>query len=94
MKFFLDSTVTLSAKLLELLYMFMGAIALYAGIKTLFEKEHKSRVSTAIFWIALGIVLAFGRWIPSMVNGSIVARMAIPAVLHKVQSGSDISASK
>lgn len=94
MKFFLDSTVTMSVKLLEILYIFMGAISIYAGVKTLLDKEHKSSVPTAVFWIALGIVLAFGRWIPSLVNGIIVVVMAIPAMFKKVKPGKDTSASK
>jgi len=94
MQFFMDSTVTMGTKLLEVLYIFMGAIALYAGIKTLLEKEHKSRVPTAVFWIALGIVLAFGHWIPSLINGILVVIMAIPAVLRMVKAGTDTSASK
>lgn len=94
MQFFMDPKVLLGAKLLECLYILMGIIAGYAGVKTLFEKEHKAKIGTAVFWISLAVVLAFGRWIPKMVNGILVVVMAIPAVLGQVKAGTDPSATK
>lgn len=35
----------------------------------------------------LGIVLAFGRWIPAKVNGVLIIVMCIPAILQKVKIG-------
>ena len=94
MSFFLDSNITLAAKLLEILYILMGIIAGYTGVKTLFEKDHKSRIPTAIFWIALAVVLAFGRWMPNIVSGIIVVIMALPAVIKKVLPGTIIPVAK
>jgi len=94
MSFFLNSEIAMPVKLLELLYIMMGIISGYTGVKTLFEKEHKSRIPTAIFWLALAIVLAFGRWLPNIVSGIIVVIMALPAVIKKVKPGTIIPVTK
>jgi uncharacterized membrane protein len=90
----MDPKVMLNAKLLEVLYILMGITAGYTGIKTLFEKTHKSRYPTAVFWISLAVILAFGHWMPPVVTGILVVIMAIPAILQKVKAGPDNSATK
>lgn len=87
MAFFMDPKVTMSTKLLEVLYIVMGLIAIYAGVKNLLDKENKSRVGTAIFWDALGIVFIFGRWLPNIVSGILVVIMMLPAIFRKVMPG-------
>ena len=87
MKFFMDAEIALGPKLLEVIYIIMGLITLYTGIKNFSDKENPSNVGTGIFWCSLGIVLAFGRWIPPMINGVIIISMTIPAILHKVKVG-------
>ena len=89
MEYFTSSTVTLSNKLLEVLYIIMGLVSIYAGAKNAMDKKNPARLGTAIFWIALGIVLAFGRWIPSIGNGVLVAIMMVPAILRKVKAGTN-----
>lgn len=87
MAFFMDAEVTLGAKLLEIVYILIGLIAINAGVKNARDEENPSRFGTAIFWIILGVVLAFGRWIPAKVNGALVIVMCIPAILQKVKIG-------
>ncbi len=87
MSFFLDADVALGTKLLEVIYIIMGLISIYTGIKNLRDEENPSRVPTAIFWCAFGIILGFGRFIPEMVNGVLVIVMVIPAILQKVKPG-------
>ncbi len=94
MAFFMDPKVLLNVKLLEVLYILMGIVAGYAGIKTLFEKEHKSRYPTAVFWISLAVILAFGRWMPKVVTGILVVIMAIPAIIKKVKPGTVAAVTK
>lgn len=89
MAFFKDPTVLLSAKLLEILYIATGLIAIYAGIKNARDKENPARFGTALFWCVLGVVLAFGRWIPPIVDGVLVILMTIPAILNRVKIGKE-----
>ena len=87
MAFFTDPEIALGTKLLEVLYIIMGFITIYAGIKNARDEKNPSRAGTAVFWCSLGIVLAFGRWIPPMVNGILIIIMTLPAILGKVKVG-------
>ena len=61
MSFFLDPEVTMSNKLMEMIYIFIGLMVVYTAVKNLRDKENPSRIGTFAFWFILGIVLAFGR---------------------------------
>ncbi|MGY3750318.1 DUF979 domain-containing protein [Vagococcus acidifermentans] len=87
MSFFTDPTIMLGDKMLEGLYIIMGLIVIYAGIKNLLDKSNPNRYGTALFWCTLGIVIAAGRWIPAMVNGILIIIMTLPAVTKKVSKG-------
>ena len=85
--FFMNPDITASNKILEIIYIVMGLICIYAAVKNALDKENPSRVGTAVFWGALGVVMAIGRWLPPMVGGAIIIIMALPAVLKKVKIG-------
>ena len=51
----MDSTISLGDKLLEIVYIIIGLITFYAGVKNLLDKENPSRIGTAIFWSCLCI---------------------------------------
>lgn len=87
MSFFMDPEVLLGAKLLEIVYIIIGLITIYTGVKNVRDEENPSRIGTGVFWIILGIIIAFGRWIPAKVSGMLVIVMCIPAVLQKVKMG-------
>ena len=87
MAFFMDSEILLGAKLLEILYMVIGFTTIYTGVKNGMDEKNPSRLGTAIFWCSLGVVLAFGRWIPPIVNGILIIIMTIPSILGKVKVG-------
>lgn len=87
MEFFINPDISLSDKLLEVLYMFMGLICIYTGIKNIIDKTNKNRIGTGIFWGLLGVVLGFGNWIPDKVNGALIILLTIPAILKRVGTG-------
>ncbi|MGX7148453.1 DUF979 domain-containing protein [Enterococcus ureasiticus] len=87
MSYFMNSEVLLGEKLLEVLYILMGLILIYTGIKNLFDKSNPHRYGTSYFWCALGIVIAGGRFIPAMISGILIFSMTIPAILKKVSKG-------
>ncbi|HLQ41091.1 MAG TPA: DUF979 domain-containing protein [Tetragenococcus sp.] len=89
MNFFLDPAVLLSEKLLEIMYIIMGLMVLYTGIKNLKDKSNPNRIGTAIFWCSLAIVLIFGRFIPAVINGVIIVIMTLPPILKKVNVGKE-----
>ena len=91
MSFFVNPEVPLMTKLLEIVYMVIGLTCIYTAAKNAMDKENKSPVGTAVFWGSVGIVIAFGRWIPSFINGCLILLMSLSAILRRVKPGKDLS---
>ena len=72
---------------LNVVWVIIGLIAIYAGIKNLLDKENPSRVGTAVFWCSFGIVCGFGSWLPAKVSGVLVLIMCLPPIFKKVKIG-------
>lgn len=87
MGFFMSQDVAIGTKVLEVIWILTGLISIYTGVKNFKDKENPSRLGTAVFWCVLGVVLAFGRWIPPMVDGILIIVMVIPAICKKVKIG-------
>lgn len=58
----MNNTVLLKDILTEYLYALMGLVTFYAAYKTIKDKDHPSRIPTALFWIILGITFTFSRF--------------------------------
>ena len=86
-QFFQSADVTLSDKLLEVAYIVMGLIAVYAGVRNATDKTNPKRMGTAIFWVVCGMLFVVGRWVPSTVAGVMVIIMVIPAICKQVGRG-------
>ncbi len=87
---FSNPEVTLSNKLLEVLFFVMGLVTAYVAFKSLLDKSNPKRVGTFVFWIMLAIVLAFGRFINLIdprISGVLIVIMALAAILRQVGPG-------
>lgn len=87
LEFFQSADVTLSNKLLEMLYIIIGLIAFYTGIKNLMDKENEKNIGSAIFWCTLGLLFILGKWIAPLWTGILVIVMVLPAILKQVGTG-------
>lgn len=72
---------------LNVVWLIIGLITIYAGIKNLLDKENPSRVGTTVFWCSFGIVCGFGTWLPAKVSGALVLIMCLPPIFKKVKIG-------
>ena len=72
---------------LNVVWVIIGLITIYAGIKNMLDKENPSRVGTAVFWCSFGIVCGFGSWLPAKVSGALVLIMCLPPIFKKVKIG-------
>ena len=72
---------------LNVVWVIIGLITIYAGIKNLLDKENPSRVGTAVFWCSFGIVCGFGSWLAAKVSGVLVLIMCLPPIFKKVKIG-------
>ena len=87
MDFFTNPDILLGDKLLEILYIVMGLVLNYTGVRNLTDKTNHHRYGSAFFWTVLGVVIAGGRWLPAIVNGGLIFAMTIPAIAKKVSKG-------
>lgn len=87
MNFFMDSQITLGVKILEVIFIIMGFTLIYTGMKNLKDENNPSPIGTAVFWCTFGVLIAFGRWIPTQLCGALVLLMTIPGIMKKVKVG-------
>jgi len=87
LNFFGNADVNVGTQLLEVIFIIMGLVCIYAAVKNLRDKENKSPIGTSIFWGTLGIVLVIGRFLPPLITGILIFVMAAPAILRKVKIG-------
>lgn len=94
LSYFMSSEITLSDKLVQIMYILSGLFCMYCGVRAWIVKANKHFLPTGLFWFTLGIVVAFGQWLPPLASGIIVAVTCIPAALNMVKPGNLKSASK
>lgn len=91
MAFFTAADIPLMTKLLEVVYILIGIICIYTAARNLTDRENPSPFGTAVFWGSVGIVIAFGRWIPNIINGSLILLMGASAILRRVKPGKNLA---
>lgn len=86
-EYFLSAEITLSDKLLEMLYLIIGLICIYTAIANLRDKGNQKRYGTFVFWCTLGLMFVLGPWIPSLYTGILMCVMVAVPILHRVSRG-------
>ncbi len=85
-----DPKITLSTKLLEVVFVLIGLVEIYAGISNFRDKTNAKRIGTGVFWTMLGLLFIVGKWIPSEWTGVGLIVMLLPAVFKQVGRGEDV----
>ena len=88
-QFYTSVDVTLSEKLLEVMYCLIGLISMYVAFKNLKDKENKNSVGSFVFWFDLGVMFVLGKWLPSLVDGILLIILVLPPILKKVSPGNE-----
>lgn len=86
-EYFLSAEITLSDKLLEVLYLIIGLICIYTAIANLRDKGNQKRYGIFVFWCTLGLMFVLGPWIPSLYTGILMCVMVAVPILHRVSRG-------
>lgn len=73
--------------LLEIFYIIVGLLMLNTAIDTLKDKEHKTRIGTAIFWTILAIIFIAGVAIPPVVVGALLLVIGVLTASKQVNIG-------
>ena len=82
-QFYTSVDVTLSEKLLEVMYCIIGLISMYVAFKNLKDKENKNSVGSFVFWFDLGLMFVLGKWLPALVDGILLIILVLPPILKK-----------
>ena len=85
--FFTSADVTLSNKLLEVVYILIGLVCIYTGVLNARDRSNEKRPGSAAFWCILGVLLVLGKWIPDYVAGALLVAMCIPPIIKQVDKG-------
>lgn len=88
-QFYTSVDVTLSEKLLEVMYCLIGLISMYVAFKNLKDKENKNSVGSFIFWFDLGVMFVLGKWLPALVDGILLIILVLPPIFKKVSPGNE-----
>ena len=77
----------ISTTLLEIFYIIIGLFMGITMIFTLKDKNHKTRIGTALFWGILAVVFILGNYIPSMIVGILVVLIAVLSATKQINIG-------
>lgn len=77
----------ISNTLLEVFYIIIGLFMGITMIFTLKDKNHKTRIGTALFWGILAVVFILGNYIPSMIVGILVVLIAVLSATKQINIG-------
>ena len=77
----------LSNILLEIFYIMIGLYMATTMIFTLKDKNHKTRIGTALFWGIVSVIFIFGKLIPSKIIGALIIVIAVLSALKQINIG-------
>lgn len=87
--FFTSADVTLSNKLLEVVYILIGLVCIYTGVLNAKDPTNEKRPGSAAFWCILGVLLVLGKWIPDYIAGALLVAMCIQPIVKQVDKGKE-----
>ena len=73
---------------LDYVYLTMGLFIIYVAYENYRDIANAKRFTSAVFWLVLGIVLAFGGMLPPLLVGLLVAVLAGISAINGVVPGS------
>ena len=77
----------LSNTLLEIFYIMIGLYMATTMVFTLKDKNHKTRIGTALFWGIVSVIFIFGKLIPSTIIGALIIVIAVLSALKQINIG-------
>ena len=77
----------LSNTLLEIFYIMIGLYMATTMVFTLKDKNHKTRIGTALFWGIVSAIFIFGKLLPPAVVGTRIIVIAILSALKQINIG-------
>lgn len=73
--------------ILEFFYILIGLLSIMTAVRVFKDATRPTRLGTATFWLLLGIVFAFGNFIPYIIDGIIIICMGVLTFFKQVRIG-------
>lgn len=73
--------------ILEIFYILMGIIMIFASVESFRDKENSARIGTGLFWLILGLIFAIGKYLPNVVIGLLIVFIGILSLLKQIKVG-------
>lgn len=73
--------------LLEVFYILIGLYMAITMIFTLKDKNHKTRIGTALFWGIVSAIFIFGKIIPPVIVGALIIVVAVLSACKQINMG-------
>lgn len=73
--------------LLEIFYILIGLYMASTMIFTLKDKNHKTRIGTALFWGIVSVIFIFGKIIPPVIVGALIIVIACLSATKQINVG-------
>lgn len=72
---------------LDYVYLLVGIILFIFAIQSFFDKEHKYRIGTGLFWLLYSVSFIFGSYLSKEINGWLVIVMAGIVLVKQLGKG-------
>lgn len=73
--------------LLEGIYILAGLVLLMTAFTAFRDEGHPKRIGTTVFWTILGLIFIFGKYVPSVLIGSLLLFMGVLTATKQVTFG-------
>ncbi|MDT2847701.1 DUF979 domain-containing protein [Vagococcus carniphilus] len=74
-------------QLLEFFFVLIGLQLMYTAFKTFKDSNNSKRIGSALFWLDLGLLFMFGKILPSLVSGILVALLGVITLFKQFEVG-------
>ena len=73
--------------ILEIFYVLIGLIMVFASIESFRDKDNSARIGTGLFWLIMGIIFAVGKYLPNLVIGLLIVFVGVLSLLKQIKVG-------
>jgi len=73
--------------ILEFFYILIGLLAMMTAVRSFRDQTNSARIGTGLFWLLLGIIFAFGNFLPYAVSGIMLVVIGILTLFKQVKIG-------
>lgn len=73
--------------ILEIFYVLIGLIMIFASIESFRDKDNSARFGTGLFWLIMGVIFAVGKYLPNLVIGLLLVLVGILSLFKQIKVG-------